>query len=274
MAYGLQNSKELYELLKDVYILTDMKICIYDANGREICYYPKRYTDFCRYLREQKQNDMACIACAKAAMAKCRAIKKPFIYTCYAGLTEGVLPILINDEIGGFIVLGQIREREEIPDFDAFSSIDTERLKTYYSALHTERREKIESALHVLNACASYEHLRRFVISAENVFRIQFENYVDAHLCDNLQIAFLMEGLHLSRMELYRRVEDCFECTPAEFIRKRRLHYAKKLLLETRLPVAEIAVRCGIGDYNYFSKLFKREYQMSPRQLRGKGQKI
>ena len=47
-----------------------------------------------------------------------------------------------------------------------------------------------------------------------------------------------------------------------------RLTQAKRLLAGTDLPVAEVAAQVGIADYNYFSRLFRREAQMSPRRYR------
>ena len=42
----------LDDLLKGFYNLTGLKICVYDADGVEISYYPDRYTSFCGYLRQ------------------------------------------------------------------------------------------------------------------------------------------------------------------------------------------------------------------------------
>jgi AraC-like DNA-binding protein len=42
------------------------------------------------------------------------------------------------------------------------------------------------------------------------------------------------------------------------------MDHAAYLLLSTSLPICEIARACGIPDYNYFSKLFKKEYGCSP----------
>ena len=51
-------------------------------------------------------------------------------------------------------------------------------------------------------------------------------------------------------------------------MRLRRLAYAAELLKTTDLSVAEIADRCGIGDYNYFSKIFRKVYNVSARDYR------
>ena len=40
------------------------------------------------------------------------------------------------------------------------------------------------------------------------------------------------------------------------------------LLQTTRLQVQTVAQHCGISDVNYFTKLFKKAYGVTPRQFR------
>ncbi|SPM32824.1 transcriptional regulatory protein [Mycobacterium rhizamassiliense] len=56
--------------------------------------------------------------------------------------------------------------------------------------------------------------------------------------------------------------------TVVEWIIERRMAEARGLLVDTDLPVAEIAGRVGMADPGYFSRLFSREHGMSPRDWR------
>ncbi|SOJ53488.1 Arabinose operon regulatory protein [Mycobacterium simulans] len=58
--------------------------------------------------------------------------------------------------------------------------------------------------------------------------------------------------------------------TVQEWIIERRMADARDLLAETDLPVAEIAVRVGMPDPGYFSRLFSRTHGASPREWRGR----
>ncbi|OIN79708.1 AraC family transcriptional regulator [Mycobacterium malmoense] len=57
--------------------------------------------------------------------------------------------------------------------------------------------------------------------------------------------------------------------TVGEWITERRMAAARALLAETDLPVAEVARRVGVSDPGYFSRLFGRAHDASPRQWRG-----
>ncbi len=49
-----------------------------------------------------------------------------------------------------------------------------------------------------------------------------------------------------------------------QYLRKMRLHRAKKLLLESNLNVSEIAWEVGFNDPKYFSRVFSEEFGMPP----------
>ena len=257
------NVRELKRLLKDFYLLTGIKICVYDGEGREVCYYPERFTEFCRCLREDGAMNARCRESDRSALARCLCTGQTQIYTCHAGLTECIAPVTVRGAIGGFIVIGQIREQNARPN----EGLD-DALARLYEALPVISREKIAAAVHILEACAGYEQLRRFVEEGELSLHEKLEKYVGANLTADLEVNALCSVLHVSRRELYRVARESFGCTPAEFVRERRLACAAELLRTTSLPVSVIAERCGIGDYNYFSKLFRLRYDLSPRAYR------
>ncbi len=54
--------------------------------------------------------------------------------------------------------------------------------------------------------------------------------------------------------------------TIIQYITEKRLDLAAKLLKDTHLSIQAVAQQCGINDVNYFSKLFKKAYNVSPRK--------
>ena len=53
----------------------------------------------------------------------------------------------------------------------------------------------------------------------------------------------------------------------AEFIRKKRIDKACDLL-KSGMTVTEAAIKVGFSDYSYFTKFFKREKNMLPKQVK------
>ncbi|MDD6174813.1 MAG: AraC family transcriptional regulator [Firmicutes bacterium] len=56
--------------------------------------------------------------------------------------------------------------------------------------------------------------------------------------------------------------------SPKQYIIGLRLESARSLLLETQMPVSQIAEKCGFTDAFYFSRRFKAKFSESPQQYR------
>lgn len=54
----------------------------------------------------------------------------------------------------------------------------------------------------------------------------------------------------------------------SEYVTVVRLQHAEVLLKNSSLSITEIAHQCGFEDSNYFSSIFKKNYGISPRQMR------
>lgn len=53
-----------------------------------------------------------------------------------------------------------------------------------------------------------------------------------------------------------------------DYINEKRVFASLRYLATTDLSVAQIAERVGIGDENYFSRLFKKYQKRTPKQYR------
>lgn len=72
------------------------------------------------------------------------------------------------------------------------------------------------------------------------------------------------EEMNISNSMLYRKLKSLTNLSPNEFIRNIRLKASCKLLLEQKGNISEIAYRVGFNDAKYFSRCFKKEFDMTP----------
>lgn len=267
-AYDL---KKLEELLRDFYNLTKIKICVYDHSENELCFYPEKRSSFCSLLRQDEEMDKRCKACDHHAFSECRKTREQYVYTCHAGLVECVSPILHGEKLIGYIAIGQIKT-DTNTDFslvkDNLPEALLPSLQDKFENLPTVDMDKIHSAIRILDACTGYEYLKRLAASSENKIDALLDEYINEHLTENLSAPVLCSVFHLSHSELYSVFKNYFLSTPAEYVKMRRLKHACHLLKTTSLPINTIAGRCGISDYKYFSKIFKRAFGRSPREFR------
>lgn len=90
------------------------------------------------------------------------------------------------------------------------------------------------------------------------------------HLGDPITVTDIASAAGVSRRALEMRFADALGTTPAAEIRNRRLQWALKLLITTRLDMSAIAEKVGIRNQSTLSILVKRLTGLSPREYRNK----
>jgi transcriptional regulator GlxA family with amidase domain len=91
------------------------------------------------------------------------------------------------------------------------------------------------------------------------------------HVEPTLSIDALAGRLGLSTRRLERLFGGAFGMPPKRYYDLIRLHRARKLLVETDLPVTEVALRCGYLSPTQFSACFRKRFGLSPRRQRQEG---
>jgi len=91
--------------------------------------------------------------------------------------------------------------------------------------------------------------------------------YTQAHLSENLSVAELAQGLHMSPRTLQRGLKRALGCTPRELLLSIRMREAKRLLKTGLHRVSDVAYQVGFEDPAHFSRRFKSYYGCSPSEL-------
>ena len=84
----------------------------------------------------------------------------------------------------------------------------------------------------------------------------------------NIKVNTLCAKLNISKNILYEHFKYTLETTVCDYITERRIIKAKKLLSSTEKTILFIAEECGINNYTYFIKLFKKQTGITPYQYR------
>lgn len=90
------------------------------------------------------------------------------------------------------------------------------------------------------------------------------KRYLESHFTEPNSIQMLADVLRISRTTLYTRFKQQLHQSPQQYLMELRLEAARKALCDTKLTHQEIAISCGLIDKDYFSRLFKRRYGVSP----------
>ena len=93
-------------------------------------------------------------------------------------------------------------------------------------------------------------------------------SYIDGHFREELSLEQLADvsGYSLSRFKM--KFKEEVGITPAEFLTRRRVEYAKQQLELTSRPIIDIAFDTGFSSSNYFCSVFKKYVYCSPLSYR------
>jgi len=90
---------------------------------------------------------------------------------------------------------------------------------------------------------------------------------------DDDSVASLAAKLSIGPRQLGRLFQQHVGASPIAVAQTQRLHFAKKLIDETSLPLSEVCFAAGFGSVRRFNAVFQKTYGRSPKELR-KGKKV
>ena len=107
---------------------------------------------------------------------------------------------------------------------------------------------------------------RRTVMRIETVI-----DYIENHLDEKLNLNIIAEAVHYSKYHLHRMFADTTGMTIHDYVQRRQLTEAAKLLVFSGQPIIDIALLCGYESQQAFSAVFKAMYKIPPAQYRENG---
>jgi len=268
------NHEELKNICLDFFRLCGMEFSLWDESHNNIFSYPETHSPFCKAVRSDNMLYGKCQKCDKAGLDEVLRTKKPYIYTCHMGLTEAIVPILQDDEVVGYLMLGQIAEEEnkerilrcinESVSDTAQKLYFAERLRETTSCSH----ERIVYCINTLKILIDYMNLS-FVLQkpGDNTFYLA-KKYIINHISEPILPKKICSSIGVSSNTLYKSVERNMNMSPTEFIRMMKIEESKKLLLKSGGSISSVAEQVGFSDVNYFIRVFKRETGTSPLRYR------
>ena len=93
-------------------------------------------------------------------------------------------------------------------------------------------------------------------------------DYIENNLSSKLELENISEAVHYSKYHLHRLFSNTVGMTIHDYVGRRQLTEAAKLLVFSDRPIIEIAFICGYESQQAFSSAFKSMYKIPPAQYR------
>lgn len=195
------------------------------------------------------------------------------VHRCHAGLVEVAVPVTEDGRLRYVLFAGPMSHlNDTVLDLDDYlPSYPAREDHCYPGAPATQDRTRVVRLL-LLQLGARLCRLRPLqdVEVGRNSFSraASIRHFFGANYGKQISLGDLARHLHLSPDRTRHVVQEDFGLTFRGLLQKHRLDAARALLLNSRLSVGEIAMRCGFGSHSSFTRLFTHTFGSSPHQWR------
>ena len=268
------NIDKLNNFLKNLYIAIGIRFSVFDDEFNLVTEYPPSLPAYCSLIRTTSAGTEGCRKCDIHAFNEAKKRRQEYTYTCHAGLIEAVAPIKLDGGILGYVILSQMIAKDNYDEAlnHALSrarnyGLDEEAVLPLLKKLKPLSREKINAGIDILNAVVAYLQVTDLVKWKNEHIASKITSYIEQNLNNSLSTKDICRDFLISRTKLHQISIDSFGMSISKYILFKRLE-AAKALLESNLTITKVADKTGFSDYNYFGKVFKKEFGKTPSEYK------
>lgn len=93
-------------------------------------------------------------------------------------------------------------------------------------------------------------------------------DYIEAHLTEKIDLEIVANAVHYSKHHLHRMFTNTIGLTIHEYVQRRKLTEAAKLLVFSNKPILDIALIAGYESQQAFTNIFTVMYKQPPNKYR------
>jgi len=165
----------------------------------------------------------------------------------------------------------QVASTGPLVDVPPDGALTASTLRLLRGAIKKDFRDRFEVELALLELVVNYERWAQQPRDRSGEGQ-RLIDAVRAHVIAGLPRAVEVEALAveygMSRSHFSHFFRARTGLTPAHFATEVRTHEAARMLLDSRLPIKQIATACGFANASHFCKIFRRFQHLSPASYR------
>jgi AraC-like DNA-binding protein len=134
---------------------------------------------------------------------------------------------------------------------------------------------QVKSSIYQLIVFLLRGHISKIMTSEELASKVnslkRFDsilNYLAEHYTEKISVSELAEKGNITVFYFCRIFKQLTGKTMTEYVNQLRLEKSTEYLKKGELNITEIALKCGFEGVNYYSRLFRRYYHVSPTKFR------
>jgi len=283
----MKKNFDIETVLQELYTVSGCRVSIHDSEYAEIAAYPHELSPFCRMIQTSPSSYTGCLRGDAEALSRVRRSESPYIYRCHMGLYEAVAPLYHAGVLTGYLMMGQLADRENGTKDDIFlraqkalpdGDFTLQQLRAEVDNILETTAEMFSSFVSIMSICAEYITLSGHMDLPARDLAHMVKNYIHQNYSRHIVLDDLCENFRCSKSTLMNTFRAAYGTTIGKYLTDVRIGRAERLLAETDRPIREISAECGFADQGYFTKVFSAARGQSPtdfrRRVRGEGASV
>ena len=267
---GLFFDEEVQRLIDSFAYCFKVKVTIFSARMEELIVgLQNPGSEFCQLIQKKLRFRFRCCRQDTMMCQRCYQKNSMITYNCYAGPSETVVPIKIEEKLVGYGLLGQFRTRRDLPEeilkFWTKAGLDPEEIKTAFEEQPFFDKSALDNMLRLFSMLTTFIVTREYVRVRHPGVAEQVIHWLDNHIGEQvtLEAASAAVGRSCSTIShtIKRQLGMSFKhlC-----ILKRIQRFESIVATDPFLSIQEAVSQVGYEDPLYFSRIYKKVRLASP----------
>jgi AraC-like DNA-binding protein len=220
----------------------------------------------CMAAKKLPQGLDSCYRCRMRVQKAIIRRRKPIAGLCINGVYEYCRPIIYEDRVICVVYIGNILMRDPAQRRKLERRVGSDLLETMEQAFSPEDCVRIADILesYILFLFSHYGiENKTFDPLVENI-----KNYVRENLAYDFTMEELAGAFNYTPKYVGRVFKSRTGQTVKEYCNQMKITQAKRLLVETDLPIENVALQVGFNSLTYFDRVFHKLNGISPQVYR------
>lgn len=292
--------ESLYELIEQVRDTFGVEICVHDVSGvtysnpaLSLPYLLLQHGGTYCSVVKRCFGDKRCIVQKQLVMWKLRRNgAKPFYGVCNMGVCEYILPVMRHGRMLAVVFVSGVTQedsvesvqklshaiehkpehlrRETATGYEAFAGngVVSRKMLRFFAELTSEMI--LQNSAGITGASGGDPYAVESVRQGQGGTVRAMIGYIESCLPGSISLSDLSAVFFMSEGHLGRLFRQEMGMSIMAYVKKVRVENAARMLRESGDPVGVIAARVGVGDANYFCRMFRSVMGCSPTEYRAK----
>jgi len=267
---GLFIGEEVQRLIDSFARCFSVKITIFSARMEEMVVgLQNPGADYCRLIQNRLRLRYRCCIQDKLMCERCERSGDTVIYNCYAGLTEIVVPIKIEEKLIGYGICGQFLTGYRLPqgilDLWIKAGFEEAELRKAYMAAPLFENRELADISRLFSMMLDFIVSRKYVDVRHPSIVEQVMRYIDEHIQEPLYLDDVAAAINYSRSTISHTVKHKLGMNfKSVCILMKIQHFESIIAASPQTSIQKAAASVGYEDPLYFSRLYKKVRLSSP----------